>query len=99
MNDAERTVLREKIFRKVALQTEQQLQAAATRFCDNVVDSFKAQTILFNQQTQEVRPAYDTPGKSLERFEEGQAARAAAIGGDVTTKGTDKCPPSEKQQQ
>ena len=50
MNDAERTVL-VKMFRKVALQTEQQLQAAATRLCDNVVDSFKAQTILFNQQT------------------------------------------------
>jgi violaxanthin de-epoxidase len=63
-------VLREKFAGKVILQTEQQLQAQATRLRGNAVNSVKAQKLFFDNRLPEVQKAYETLDQGLKTFEE-----------------------------
>ena len=70
LSNEEKIVLREKFAGKVALQTEKQLQAQATRFRGNAANSIKAQKLFFEQELGSVQNAFDTLSKDVTKFEE-----------------------------
>jgi violaxanthin de-epoxidase len=70
LSEGERLVLRERFAGKVALQTEEQLQAAATRLRGNAVNSVKAQKIFFENRLGQAEKAFQTLEKNLVEFED-----------------------------
>ena len=69
LSDGEKVLLREKFAGKVFLQTEEQLQAAATRFRGNAVNSLKAQKIFFDNRFDFANKAFETLDQSSKSFE------------------------------
>jgi violaxanthin de-epoxidase len=69
-SDDQRTLLREQFAGKVLLQSEQQLQAQATRFRGNAVNSVKAQKLFFNSETSSVEKAYQKLEDNSKAFED-----------------------------
>jgi violaxanthin de-epoxidase len=78
----EKTMLREQFAGKVALQTEQQLQAAATRFRGNAVNSVKAQKLFFNSETSAVEKAFLKLDDNTKAFED-EVVKAKAFEKEV----------------
>lgn len=70
--DSEKIVLREKFAGKVVLQTESQLQAAATKFRGNAVNSVKAQKLFFENRFDVAQKAVQELDKEVEKFEKSQ---------------------------
>jgi violaxanthin de-epoxidase len=69
LSDGEKVLLREKFAGKTILQTEQQLQAAATRFRGNAVNSIKAQKLFFENRFDKANEAFATLEQSTKDFE------------------------------
>jgi violaxanthin de-epoxidase len=70
LSEGEKVLLREKFAGNVALQTEKQLQAAATRLRGNAVNSVKAQKIFIENRSESAGEAIKRLEKSLLDFEE-----------------------------
>lgn len=66
----DRTMLREQFAGKVALQTEQQLQAQATRLRGNAVNSVKAQKLFFDQEGTVIEKAFKVLDEKTREFED-----------------------------
>ena len=62
-------VLLEKFAGKVALQTEEQLQAGATRLRGNVVNSVKAQVLFVEQEISQAQKAFEQLSADAKKFE------------------------------
>lgn len=71
----EKVLLREKFAGKVALQTEQQLQAAATRMRGNAVNSVKAQKLFKEDRYESAGKAFETLEKNRAEFEAEQGQK------------------------
>lgn len=69
-SSGDRTLLREQFAGKVALQTEQQVQAQATRLRGNAVNSVKAQKLFFSSQGSAIEKAFNTLEDNTKKFEE-----------------------------
>jgi len=69
MSQGEATLLKEKFVGKVALQTEEQLQAATVRARNNAVNSAKAQVIFVNDELQQAEKAVEILEKKTLEFE------------------------------
>lgn len=69
LDNEERTILREKFAGKVALQTEKQVQAAATRFRGNAINGVKAQKLFVSQEIQQAEEAVNELSSNLKEFE------------------------------
>lgn len=69
LSDGEKVLLREKFAGKTLLQTEEQLQAAATRFRGNAVNSIKAQKLFFENRYDKANEAFATLEQSSKDFE------------------------------
>ena len=65
-------VLKEKFAGKVALQTEQQVQAAATRFRGNAVNGVKAQLLFVEQEVDQAERAFLELAERTAEFEQTQ---------------------------
>jgi violaxanthin de-epoxidase len=70
LSGKEKQILREKFAGKVALQTEQQLQAQVTRLRGNAVNSIKAQKLFFEQGLEGAQKAYDALEETEKQFEQ-----------------------------
>jgi len=83
LSESDKILLREKFAGKVALQTEEQLQAQATRLRGNVVNSIKAQKLFFEQGAESAEKAFKTLQDNALEFEEEivNSAEKAAKGG------------------
>lgn len=68
-SDEQRTLLREKFAGKVVLKSEEQLQAAATRFRGNAVNSVKAQKLFFSSDGPAVEEAFKKLQDNSKTFE------------------------------
>jgi violaxanthin de-epoxidase len=68
--DDQKLILREQFAGKVALQTEELIQAQATRLRGNVVNSVKAQKLFFDNRAQSASDAFSTLEKDLADFEQ-----------------------------
>jgi violaxanthin de-epoxidase len=66
----EALVLKEKFAGKVALQTEQQLQAQATKLRGNVVNSVKAQVLFVEKEIGQAEKAFSQLEKDSLKFEQ-----------------------------
>eukprot|EP00548_Thalassiothrix_antarctica_P005563 CAMPEP_0194133792 /NCGR_PEP_ID=MMETSP0152-20130528/3811_1 /TAXON_ID=1049557 /ORGANISM="Thalassiothrix antarctica, Strain L6-D1" /LENGTH=261 /DNA_ID=CAMNT_0038829151 /DNA_START=743 /DNA_END=1528 /DNA_ORIENTATION=+ len=66
----EKTLLREKFAGKVALQTEEQVQAAATRFRGNAINGVKAQQLFVKQEIQQTEKAVTELSNKVREFEQ-----------------------------
>jgi violaxanthin de-epoxidase len=73
-------LLREKFAGKVALSSEEQLQAASTRLRGNVVNSVKAQVLYVNKEFEQAQKAFEQLSADALKFEQ---ERASISGGDV----------------
>ena len=69
LSEDEKLILREQFAGKVALQTEQQLQAAATRFRGTAANSIKAQKIFFEDRSTQAQQAFTELAEKVEQFE------------------------------
>jgi violaxanthin de-epoxidase len=69
-------ILREKFAGKVVLQTEEGIQAQATKFRGNAMNSIKAQKVFFSQEGTAALKAFEKLSSDLQEFE---AERAAEI--------------------
>lgn len=69
LSSGEKVVLREKFAGKLVLQTEEQLQAAATRLRGNAVNSVKAQKLFFEDRSSSADLASKTLEQSVTDFE------------------------------
>ena len=69
LSAGEKLLLREKFAGKAILQTEEQIQAQATRLRGNVVNSAKAQKIFFENRKESAGTAFEQLGKDLDEFE------------------------------
>jgi hypothetical protein len=67
--DDQKRILREQFAGKVALQTEELIQAQATRLRGNVVNSVKAQKLFFENRSQSASKAFSTLEQDLADFE------------------------------
>lgn len=76
----ESLVMREKFAGKVILQTEQQVQAAATRFRGNAANSILAQKIFFEGEDKAAGKAFQDLQEDVKEFEASQKAAAALQG-------------------
>lgn len=70
LSAGEKVLLREKFAGNVVLQTEKQLQAAATKVRGNAVNSVKAQKIYFDNGFASADTAFKTLEKNLVEFED-----------------------------
>lgn len=70
-------VLREKFAGKVALQTEGQLQAGATRLRGNVVNSVKAQVLFVEDEIGQAQKAFEKLQGETKKFEQERASQDA----------------------
>ena len=68
-DEGEKIELRKKFLGNVVLQTEEQVQAQATRFRGNAVNSIKAQKIFFNNQGGEAEKAFNSLRDQTLEFE------------------------------
>ena len=75
LEKGEAVVLREKFAGKVILQTEDQLQAEATKLRGAAVNSVKAQKIFFQDRLGEAETAFERLESDLQKFEQEQAAK------------------------
>ena len=69
LSEGEALLLREKFAGKVALQTEQQLQAQATKLRGNVANGVKAQALFVNQELEEASKAFQKLSEQASDFE------------------------------
>ena len=69
MSDGEALLLKEKFAGKVALQTEEQLQAEAVRVRGNAVNGAKAQALLLNNEISQAEKAFGKLEKQVLEFE------------------------------
>jgi violaxanthin de-epoxidase len=76
LSEAQKLVMREQFLGKVALQTENQLQAAATRFRGNAVNSIQAQRLFFDNKADVAAKAYSNLQQDAESFESERVAAA-----------------------
>ncbi len=70
----EQLVLREKFAGKVALSSEEQLQAASTRLRGNVVNSVKAQVLYVNKEFEQAQKAFEQLSADTNKFEQERAS-------------------------
>jgi violaxanthin de-epoxidase len=70
LKEGEALLLKEKFAGKVALQTEQQLQAQATRLRGNVVNSVKAQVLFVEKEISQAEKAFSQLTKDTQKFEQ-----------------------------
>ena len=68
-DEGEKIELRTKFLGKAVIQTEEQVQAQATRFRGNAVNSIKAQKIFFNNQGGEAEKAFKSLRDQTLEFE------------------------------
>lgn len=69
IDDNEKLELRKQFLGNVVLQSERGVQAQATRFRGNAVNSIKAQKIFFNNQGEEAQKAYESLRDQTIEFE------------------------------
>lgn len=71
LKNGEALVLKEKFAGKVLLQTEESVQAQATKFRGNAVNSIKAQKIFFSggEKSQAAQKAYEKLSQDVQQFE------------------------------
>jgi len=69
LSSSESLLLKEKFAGKVILQTEQQLQAQATRFRGNAANSVKAQKLFFDQRSEQAQKAFVQLEQNVQDFE------------------------------
>jgi violaxanthin de-epoxidase len=77
LSAAQKLVMREQFLGKVALQTENQLQAAATRFRGNAVNSIQAQRLFFDNKADVAAKAYSNLQQDAQSFESERVAATA----------------------
>jgi len=70
LGDDERLLLKEKFAGKVALQSEKQVQAAATRVRGNALNGVKAQKLFVKQEIQQAEKAFEELSSKTVEFEE-----------------------------
>ena len=68
-DEGEAIELRKRFLGDVVIQTEKQVQAQATRFRGNAVNSIKAQKLFFNNQGAEAQKAYEFLRDQVLEFE------------------------------
>jgi violaxanthin de-epoxidase len=73
LSSGEKILLREKFAGKLVLQSEQQLQAEATRLRGNAVNSIKAQKLFFENRLQSADKASKTLEQNVKDFEKGDS--------------------------
>jgi violaxanthin de-epoxidase len=76
-------LLREKFAGKVALQTEQQVQAAATRLRGNAENSAKAQQLFVKKEIQQAESAFKELSAKTREFEEEVVKDASKVEKEV----------------
>ena len=69
-DEGEKIELRAKFLGNAVLQTEEQVQAQATRFRGNAVNSIKAQKLFFNNQVGEAEKAFKSLREQTLEFEQ-----------------------------
>ena len=69
LSAGDKLLLREQFAGKVALQTEQQVQAQATRFRGNAVNSVKAQKLFFENKLESAEKAFQVLEEKVTQFE------------------------------
>ena len=69
LSTGDKLLLREKFAGKAILQTEEQIQAQATRLRGNVVNSVKAQKLFFDNRGESAGQAFEKLGQDLNTFE------------------------------
>eukprot|EP00536_Pseudo-nitzschia_multiseries_P000391 jgi/Psemu1/282298/fgenesh1_pg.5_\ len=70
IDQGETVLLREQFAGKVLLQTEQSVQAQATKFRGNAINSVKAQKIFFSDEGKGVQQAFEKLAQEVENFEQ-----------------------------
>jgi violaxanthin de-epoxidase len=71
-DEGEKIELRKRFLGDAVIQTEKQVQAQATRFRGNAVNSIKAQKLFFNNQGDEAQKAYEFLQDQVQEFEKRQ---------------------------
>ena len=71
----ESVVLKEKFAGKVLLQTEQSVQAQATKFRGNAINSIKAQKIFFSNEGNAAQQAFQKLADDVQKFEDETVAK------------------------
>lgn len=79
MEDKEALILREKFAGKVLLQTEKQVQAAATRFRGNAANSVKAQVLFVEKELDQAEKAFEELSSKTTEFEQEVVRNAAKV--------------------
>lgn len=80
LSEGEKRLLRERFAGKVVLQTEEQLQAQATRVRGNALNSVKAQKLFFENELPDIERAFKSIEEKTKEFED-EAIKGAAIKG------------------
>ena len=70
MTGGESVLLKEKFAGKVLLQTEQSVQAQATKFRGNAINSVKAQKIFFSDDSKAAQGAFEKLTQDVQKFED-----------------------------
>lgn len=79
----DKTMLREQFAGKVALQTEKQLQAQATRVRGNAANSIKAQKLFFDKEAGPIEKAFKLLEEKTKEFEDEGATDARRLEKEV----------------
>jgi len=95
MEKGEALILREKFAGNVVLQTEKQVQAAATRFRGNAANSAKAQVLFVEKELDEAQKAFAELSSKVTEFEKEVADNAATLERTIEQEGA--VVPSDKQ--
>jgi violaxanthin de-epoxidase len=73
--DKDKLILRERFAGKVALQTEEQIQAQVTRLRGNAVNSVKAQKLFFAEESPQAEKAFNVLNNAQNKFETDNAKK------------------------
>jgi violaxanthin de-epoxidase len=87
ISPSERAVLRERFAGKVVLQTEKQVQAAATRVRGNALNGVKAQQLFVQKEIGQAEAAFDELSQKTVEFEQEVVQNAVEVVKDVAAVG------------